>query len=38
MSEQAERHPITLKKVRYTMPGVDAVTVRRDVAYKAGYR
>jgi acetyl esterase/lipase len=36
MSEQAERHPITLKKVRYTMPGVEAVTVRRDVAYRAG--
>jgi hypothetical protein len=36
MSEQAERHPITLKNVRYTMPGVETVTVRRDVAYKAG--
>jgi hypothetical protein len=36
MSERVERHPITLKKVRYTMPGVEAVTVRRDVAYKAG--
>jgi len=36
MSEQAERHPITLKTVRYTMLGVEAVTVRRDVAYKAG--
>jgi hypothetical protein len=36
MSEHAERHPITLKTVRYTTPGVDAVTVQLDVAYKAG--
>jgi hypothetical protein len=36
MSEHAGRHPITLKTVRYTTPGVDAVTVRPDVAYRAG--
>jgi hypothetical protein len=36
MSKQPARHPITLKTVRYTSPGVDAVTVRLDVAYKAG--
>ncbi|MBI3492415.1 MAG: alpha/beta hydrolase [Acidobacteria bacterium] len=29
------RHEITLKKLVYTMPGVDAVTVRRDVPYRA---
>jgi dienelactone hydrolase len=36
MSEPSERHPIALKTVRYTLPGVDAVNVRVDVAYKAG--
>jgi dienelactone hydrolase len=28
------RHEVTLKKLVYTMPGVDAVTVRRDVPYR----
>ena len=36
MSDQAERHPMTLKTVGYTMPGVHAVTVRLDMAYKDG--
>jgi dienelactone hydrolase len=36
MSDQAERHPLTLKTVRYNMPDVHAVTVRLDMAYKAG--
>lgn len=36
MSDQAERHPMTLKTVRYNMPDVQAVTVRLDMAYKAG--
>jgi dienelactone hydrolase len=35
MTEHAERHPITLKTVRYTTPGVEAVRVRSDVAYRA---
>ncbi len=34
MSDQTERHPMTLKTVRYSTPGVDAVTVRLDVPYK----
>ena len=33
MSE-TPRHEVTLKKLFYTMPGVDAVTVRRDVPYQ----
>jgi len=33
MSE-TPRHEVTLKKLFYTMPGVDAVTVRRDVPYR----
>jgi acetyl esterase/lipase len=36
MSEQPERHPMTLKTVRYTTPGIEAVTVRLDVAYRSG--
>ncbi len=36
MNEKTERHPITLKTVRYTAPGTDAVMVRADVPYKAG--
>jgi dienelactone hydrolase len=36
MSDKAERHPITLKTVRYTIPGVDAVTVRPGMPYKTG--
>src|SRR5260221_11604865 len=28
------RHEVTLRKLVYTMPGVDAVTVRRDVPYR----
>jgi dienelactone hydrolase len=32
---QTPRHEVTLRKLVYTMPGVDAVTVRRDVAYRA---
>ena len=35
MSPDAQRHPMTKKRVLYTMPGVDAVTVRRDVEYRA---
>jgi dienelactone hydrolase len=34
MSE-TPRHEVTLRKLVYTMPGVDAVTVRRDVPYRA---
>ena len=33
MSE-TPRHEVTLRKLVYTMPGVDAVTVRRDVPYR----
>jgi len=29
------RHEVTLRKLVYTMPGVDAVTVRREVPYRA---
>jgi acetyl esterase/lipase len=36
MGGQAERHPMTLKTVRYTMPNVHAVTARLDIAYEAG--
>ncbi len=31
MSQDTERNPITKKKVVYRLPGVDAVTIRRDV-------
>jgi acetyl esterase/lipase len=34
MSQETERHEITKKRVIYTLPGVDAVTVRRDVPYR----
>jgi len=33
MSEHAERHPITLKKVVYEIPGMESAVVRRDVPY-----
>jgi hypothetical protein len=35
MSQQVERHEVTRKRVVYQMPGVDAVTIRRDVEYRA---
>jgi len=34
MSEQA-RHDITKKRVVYQIPGMDAVTIRRDIEYRA---
>lgn len=33
MSDAAEGHPLTLKTVRCSLPGLDAVTVRSDVPY-----
>ena len=33
MSEPAERHPMTLKKVVYEIPGMESAVVRRDVPY-----
>jgi dienelactone hydrolase len=33
MSEPAERHPITLKKVVYEIPGMESAVVRRDEPY-----
>jgi acetyl esterase/lipase len=36
MVGHAERHPMTLKTVRYTMPEVQAVTARLDIVYEAG--
>ncbi|HEY0003993.1 MAG TPA: alpha/beta hydrolase [Pyrinomonadaceae bacterium] len=35
MSQENERHEITLKPVVYRIPGMDAVTIRRDVEYRA---
>src|SRR3989441_3782323 len=35
MSQQTPQDHISKKRVVYTMPGVDAVTVRRDEAYRA---
>jgi hypothetical protein len=34
MSEETRRNEMTLKPVVYTVPGMDAVTVQRDVAYR----
>lgn len=34
MSEQTQRNDMTKKTVIYTLPGMDAVTVRSDVAYR----
>ena len=34
MSQQTERHDITKKRVVYQVPGVEAVTIRRDVEYR----
>lgn len=34
MSEKTQRQEITKKKVVYQMPGMDAVTIRRDVEYR----
>src|SRR5213593_3693561 len=33
MSEPAERHPITFKKVVYEIPGMESAVVRRDEPY-----
>jgi hypothetical protein len=35
MGQETPRHELTLKKVVYEAPGMDAVTVRRDVEYRA---
>src|SRR5439155_4202904 len=35
MSQNTQHDHISKKRVVYTMPGVDAVTVRRDEAYRA---
>ncbi|HJQ71200.1 MAG TPA: alpha/beta hydrolase [Blastocatellia bacterium] len=35
MSQQTERHQITKMRVVYRMPGMDGVTIRRDVEYRA---
>ena len=35
MSEQIQRHPITMKKVVCQIPGMDAVRIERDVEYHA---
>jgi hypothetical protein len=34
MCQETQRHPITMQELVYTMPGVDAVTVRRDEQYR----
>src|SRR6185503_21237818 len=34
MSQETQRHDITKKRVVYEMPGLDAVTIRRDVEYR----
>jgi hypothetical protein len=34
MSQETQRHDITKKRVVYQMPGVEAVTIRRDVEYR----
>lgn len=34
MSQETQRHEITKKRVLYQIPGMDAVTVRRDVEYQ----
>ena len=35
MSEETQRNDITKRRVVYQIPGVDAVTIRRDVEYRA---
>ncbi len=35
MSQDTQQEHISKRKVLYTMPGMDAVTVRRDVTYRA---
>ena len=35
MSQETQRHEMTMKKVVYQAPGIEAVTVRRDVEYGA---
>jgi hypothetical protein len=35
MSQETQRHEMAMKKVLYEAPGVEAVTVRRDVEYRA---
>lgn len=34
MSQETERHEITKKRVVYQMPGMEGVTIRRDVEYR----
>jgi len=34
MSQKTQRHEITIKRVVYQIPGMDAVTIRRDVEYR----
>lgn len=34
MSQETQRHEITKKSVLYQIPGMDAVTIRRDVEYR----
>ena len=34
MSQETERHEITKKRVVYQIPGMDRVTIRRDVEYR----
>jgi hypothetical protein len=34
LSQQTQRHDITKKRVVYQVPGVDAVTIRRDAEYR----
>lgn len=33
MSHETQRHEITKKRVLYQIPGMEAVTIRRDVEY-----
>lgn len=33
MTDKAERHEITMKSVLFRLPGMDAVTIRRDIDY-----
>jgi len=35
MSQETQRHEITKKRVVYQLPGMDAVTIRRDVEYRS---
>src|SRR4026208_2244880 len=34
MSDNVQRHPMTLKRVVYRIPGEDAVSIQRDVEYR----